>query len=100
MEIEFAIQDAFAVISSDLKLVATLQEAGNALSEAVKLNYQLNKASEPDEIEEEHVSDDGIIEDDVDDADDGPDEDGKSSQEDSEVNSPFGVRTWIDRCLG
>jgi hypothetical protein len=87
MEVEFAIQDAFGFVNSELKLASSLQEAGDALSEAVKLNYQVNnsdKTADLDEVEDDHVSDDGA-DDDHDDIDDNADEDGKSSPEESEV---------------
>jgi len=87
MEIEFAIQDAFAVVNPELKLSGSLQEAGDALSEAVQLNYQQNsneKNADLDDADEDHISDEAP-EDDHDDGDDNVDDDAKSSQEASEV---------------
>jgi regulator of nonsense transcripts 2 len=88
MEIEFAIQDAFAIVNPELKLATSLQEAGDALSEAVRLNYHVNsaeKSAELDEVDDEHISDDAA-EDDQDDVDDNLDEETKTSPEDSEVS--------------
>jgi regulator of nonsense transcripts 2 len=83
-DIEFAIQDAFAVIGPDLKLISNLDEAAKLFADAVKQNYQtsaIEKAAEMDEVEEDSESDDGPEDDDehiVRDA-------GKSSGEDNEV---------------
>jgi hypothetical protein len=94
MEIEFAIQDAFAVVNPELKLTASLQEAGDALSEAVQLNYQQNsneKIADLDDADDDHISDD-VPEDDQDDGDDNADDDAKSSQEASEVCCAMYIR--------
>jgi hypothetical protein len=96
MEIEFAIQDAFAVVNPELKLTASLQEAGDALSEAVQLNYQQNsneKIADLDDADDDHISDD-VPEDDQDDGDDNADDDAKSSQEASEVCCAMHIRKY------
>lgn len=72
-DIDFAIQDAFAVVSCDLKLIDNLDEAAAQFSDAVKHNYQqpviLEKTVEVEDGEEDSLSDDGPEdEDDVDDS--------------------------------
>jgi regulator of nonsense transcripts 2 len=85
MDIEFAIQDAFAVINPELKIAGSIQEAGEALHEAIKQDYQFGeKIGDVEEVDDEHVSDDGI-EDDVEEADDiALEEAMKSSQDESD----------------
>lgn len=40
MDIDFVVQDAFALIRPQWKLVTSLEEAGRAFAEAVKQNYR------------------------------------------------------------
>ena len=56
MDIDFIIQDTYALTRPQWKLVANLEEAGGAFSEAVSQNY---KGQEPERIaEQEEVEDD------------------------------------------
>ena len=87
MDVEFIVQDAFNLTRPQWKLITNLDEASQAFSEAVKLNYQTSstdKAVEPDE-DDVSASDDEL---------DGPDDEDvvlpegegdKSSGEDDEV---------------
>ncbi|KAK8434510.1 armadillo-type protein [Phyllosticta citricarpa] len=62
MDIEFIVQDAFALIRPHWKLAASLEEAGNQFAEAVKQNYgksAIGQNAEPEEMDEESGSDDG-----------------------------------------
>ena len=56
MDIDFIIQDTFALTRPQWKLVADLEEAGRAFADAVTQNY---KTQEPDKvIESEEIEDD------------------------------------------
>jgi hypothetical protein len=77
------------VVSSDLKLITSLEEAATLFGEAVKQNYQqptsLEKSIEIDEGDEDSLSDEG-----PEDEDDNAVEDTlKSSTENSEVALRF-----------
>lgn len=55
MDIEFVLQDAYALVRPQWKLATTLEEAGNAFAEACKENYKsaaANKLADPDEGED------------------------------------------------
>ncbi|KAF2668337.1 putative nonsense-mediated mRNA decay factor [Microthyrium microscopicum] len=83
-DIEFAIQDAFAVISPDLKLIDSFEEAGKEFSDACKENYQTTEngkvTAEVEDLDDESVSDE------VDDDDDAVADDAeKSSADELEV---------------
>lgn len=80
------VQDAFALIRPQLKLVNNLEEAGQAFAAAVKQNYQTpvaEKPTETDEPEADLSSDDGGDEEDLRIPD--ADEEG-SSDEEAEVS--------------
>ncbi|KAI9737821.1 MAG: hypothetical protein M1834_009190 [Cirrosporium novae-zelandiae] len=85
MDIEFIIQDTFALTRPDWKLATNLEDAARAFSEAVAQNYKTqgpDKAAEPEEAEDEISSNDGADDDDI----KVPDmEEGQSSNEDAEV---------------
>lgn len=88
MDIDFAVQDAYALVRPDWKLVYNLDEAGKLFADAVKQNYQtaaIDKAAEADEEESESDVDDG-----GDDEVQIPEgvEDEKSSGEEAEVRVP------------
>lgn len=58
-DVEFAIQDAFAVISPDLRMITDLEEASNLFGEAIKNNKseQIEKVPvEVEEVEEDSAS--------------------------------------------
>lgn len=56
MDIDFMVQDTFALTRPQWKLVADLDEAGRAFAEAVTQNY---KPQEPDKVvEAEEIEDD------------------------------------------
>ncbi|KAJ9657550.1 mRNA decay protein [Coniosporium apollinis] len=62
MDIDFVVQDAFALVRPQWKLLTSLEEAGRAFAEVVKENYQTSATGKPieaDEVEEESASDDG-----------------------------------------
>ncbi len=62
MDIEFLVQDAYALTRPQWKLATNLEEAGNAFAEAVKQNYDqsaVEKPMETEEAEEESLSEDG-----------------------------------------
>jgi len=55
MDIEFVLQDAYALVRPQWKLVTTLEEAGSAFAEACKENYKssaADKLADADEREE------------------------------------------------
>lgn len=87
MDIDFAVQDAFALVRPDWKIVNNLEEAGKIFADAVKQNYQTGtteKAAEADEEDSESESDDGGDEETQ--VPEGMEED-KSSGEDAEVRT-------------
>ncbi|KAK8160157.1 armadillo-type protein [Phyllosticta citribraziliensis] len=62
MDIEFIVQDAFALTRPQWKLATSLEDAGNQFADAVKQNYDksaIGQNAEPDEMDEESGSDDG-----------------------------------------
>ncbi|KAF2231105.1 ARM repeat-containing protein [Viridothelium virens] len=62
MDIEFAVQDAFAHVRPQWKLAPNLEEAGKTFAEAVKRNYQsqnAEKVAEMEEAAEDSLSEDG-----------------------------------------
>lgn len=62
MDIDFMIQDTFALTRPQWKLVTDLEEAGRAFAEAVTQNYKSQepeKVVEPEEIEDDASSDGG-----------------------------------------
>ncbi|KAK8159627.1 armadillo-type protein [Phyllosticta citrichinensis] len=62
MDIEFLVQDAFALTRPQWKLATSLEDAGNQFADAVKQNYDksaIGQNAEPDEMDEESGSDDG-----------------------------------------
>jgi regulator of nonsense transcripts 2 len=91
MDIDFAVQDAYALVRPDWKLVTTLEEAGKIFAEAVKQNYQAASHERPvdpedaDEAQDDSVSDDGEYDEDIN-VREGAEE--KSSGDDAEVCLP------------
>lgn len=91
MDIDFAVQDAYALVRPDWKIATNLEEAGRLFAEAVKQNYQTashDKPADPeeaDEAQDDSVSEDGEDDEDVN-AREGAEE--KSSGEDAEVCLP------------
>lgn len=62
MDIEFIVQDAFALTRPQWKLATSLEDAGNQFADAVKQNYDksaIGQNAEPDELDDESGSDDG-----------------------------------------
>lgn len=62
MDVDFMIQDTYALTRPQWKLVANLEEAGRAFAEVVTQNYkpqEIDKILEPEEIEDEASSDGG-----------------------------------------
>lgn len=84
MDIDFVIQDTFALLRPQWKIATTFEEASHAFAEACKNNYQstaVNRASELEEQEQDdgEGSDDGRGDRDVDHDRDHDDEDGEKS---------------------
>ena len=68
MDIDFIVQDSYALTRPQWKLVANIEEAGRAFAEAVAQNYktqEFEKAVEPEEADNETSSDDGGDEDEL-----------------------------------
>ncbi|KAF4305473.1 MIF4G-like type 3 [Botryosphaeria dothidea] len=62
MDIEFMVQDAYALTRPQWKLSSNLEEAGNTFAEAVKANYQLQasgRTAEQEEQDEDSGAEDG-----------------------------------------
>lgn len=90
MDIEFVVQDSYALTRPQWKFATDLEEAGKLFAEAVAQNYrtqETEKAPEPDEDAESSDSEDGMEDDEL---PDGEDEE-QSSNEEAEVllNEPF-----------
>jgi regulator of nonsense transcripts 2 len=85
MDVEFIVQDAYALTRPQWKLITNLDEASQAFGEAVKQNYQTAAADKPVEQEDEDAS---ASDDDLDGLEDEdvvmPDGDGDDSSSDSE----------------
>jgi regulator of nonsense transcripts 2 len=79
MDVEFVVQDMFALLRPQWKVATTFEEASQAFGEAVKLNYQATGSNKPQD-EEDEEEEDGRGIDDVNN-DDG--EDDKSSGEEA-----------------
>ncbi|KAF2846642.1 ARM repeat-containing protein [Plenodomus tracheiphilus IPT5] len=56
MDVEFIVQDAYNLTRPQWKLITNLDEASQAFSEAVKLNYQTSSTDKPIEADEDDVS--------------------------------------------
>ncbi|KAI8941824.1 hypothetical protein NX059_003024 [Plenodomus lindquistii] len=56
MDVEFIVQDAYNLTRPQWKLITNLDEASQAFSEAVKLNYQTSSTDKPVEADEDDVS--------------------------------------------
>lgn len=85
MDIDFVIQDTFALLRPQWKTVNNLEEARVAFAEACKQNYQntaINKSADPEEADDGEVSDDAR--DDRDISNDDGDEDKSSGDEGAE----------------
>ena len=85
MDIDFIIQDTYALTRPQWKLAANFEEAGRAFAESVAQNY---KSQEADKLAEaEGPDDEGSSEDDADDDDlQVPEmDDGRSSSEEAET---------------
>jgi len=68
MDTEFMVQDAFALVRPQWKLLTNLEEAGQAFAAAVKQNYQTPLAGKPTEVDEPEAdlsSEDGGDEEDL-----------------------------------
>ena len=68
MDIDFIVQDSYALTRKDWKLVTNLEEAGHAFAEAVTQNFKpqgVEKVAEPEDADNESSSDDGGDEDEL-----------------------------------
>ena len=66
MDIDFTVQDSFALTRPQWKLAPNLEEAGRAFAESVKNNYKATeseKQAEPEELEEDSSEGDADEED-------------------------------------
>jgi len=85
MDIEFIVQDTYALTRPQWKIASSLEEAGRLFSEAVAQNYNLqdvDKAPEPEEDDAESIpSEEGLEEDAIPDVDEV-----QSSTEEAEVS--------------
>ena len=84
MDIDFIIQDTFALIRPQWKLAANLDEAGRAFAELVKQNYksqEQEKALEAEEPDEGSSSDDEADDDEL----PNPEMDAQSSSDEAEA---------------
>lgn len=64
MDIDFVVQDAFALVRPDWKMPATLEEAGAAFADACKENYKsatFGKQAYPEESEDTEEDGDGAV---------------------------------------
>jgi len=96
MDIDFVVQDTFALVRPQWKLATNLDEAGRAFADAVAQNYKTQEAAkqiEPDESDDETLSEDAVGEDElrVPDADV---EEQQSSSEDADVDVCLTVSKW------
>ncbi|OJD31971.1 nonsense-mediated mrna decay factor [Diplodia corticola] len=81
MDIEFMVQDAYALTRPQWKLATTLEEAGNTFAEAVKANYQLPQPSgDQEDQDDESGAEDG-------DEGDGGDDDELQARERNDASS-------------
>ena len=88
MDIEFIVQDTYALTRPQWKIASDLSEAAHLFGEAVAQNYKVqeaDKVAEPDDDAESSSSDDGLEEDGI------PDADEESSSEEAEVRMFEGV---------
>lgn len=67
MDIDFIVQDTFALTRPQWKVITNLEEAGAAFAETVKQNYKTQEQDKSIEIEQ--ADEEGSSEDDVDDED-------------------------------
>ncbi|XPS78446.1 mRNA decay protein [Ascochyta lentis] len=85
MDVEFIVQDAYALVRPQWKLITDLDEASRVFGEAVKQNYQTTATDKPAEPEDD---DESASDDDVDGPEDDdvvvPEDEDKSSDEDEE----------------
>ncbi len=85
MDIDFIIQDTFALTRPQWKLADNFEEAGRAFAEAVAQNY---KSQDPIEAD--------VLDDDVSSEDEGDDDDMKLHDSDSS-NEENETEVWQDR---
>lgn len=102
MDIDFIIQDTFALVRPQWKLATNLDEAGRAFADAVAQNYKTQEAAklvEPDESDSETSSEDVVGEDEL----RGPEADAEeqqSSSEDIDADVRLSLsRLWCATCL-
>ncbi|KAL1954068.1 hypothetical protein VTO42DRAFT_1802 [Malbranchea cinnamomea] len=84
MDIEFVVQDTYALTRPQWKFASSLEEAGKSFAEAVAQNYKIQeteKAPEPEDDAETSASEDGLEEDGIPDAE----EEEQSSSEEAEA---------------
>lgn len=86
MDIDFIIQDTFALVRPQLKLAANFEEAGRAFADLVKQNY---KPQEPEKtVEAEELDDSASTDEEADDDEPRvPEMDGQSSSDEAETEA-------------
>ena len=82
MDIDFIIQDTFALTRPQWKLAANLDQAGRAFADLVKQNY---KGQEPEKTLDAEEPDEGTSSDDEDDEVPAPELDAQSSSDEAEA---------------
>ena len=98
MDVDFIVQDTFALVRPQWKLATNLDEAGRAFADAVAQNYKTQEAAkqtEPDESDDETSSEDAV-------GDDGlrvPDADAEEQQSSSDdIDADVCVTTSLFCC--
>lgn len=92
MDVDFIVQDTYALTRPQWKIAGDLNEATKLFGEAVAQNYKIqetDKAPEPEDEGESSSSDDEGLEDDVLDI-----EDERSSSEEADVSDTLMVFHW------
>ena len=85
MDIDFAVQDTYALTRPQWKLATSYEEAGRLFADLVAQNYKIH---EPEKTIEVEPVDDGLSSSDEEDEDEPPVlemEDGQSSSEEAEI---------------
>jgi regulator of nonsense transcripts 2 len=105
MDIEFIVQDVFALTRPQWKLASNLEEAGRAFQLAMAQDQKtagLDKTVEPDEADSDGSSDDGLGDGDPETglAENELDEDSETSDEVDVCSLPLSFRQPLTKSLG
>ncbi|ORY08796.1 armadillo-type protein [Clohesyomyces aquaticus] len=88
MDVEFIVQDAYALTRPQWKLITNFEEASHLFGEAVKQNYQPSAVDKPAEADEDESASD--------DNDDGPDDEDVAMQDEDDKSSEDGEGSGDD----